>query len=47
MALNIKNREVEVLAAEVARMTGETKTEAIRKSLQRCDLALLCAVLAT
>ena len=33
MALNIKNREVEVLAAEVARMTGETKTEAIRKSL--------------
>ena len=33
MALNIKNRKVEVLAAEVARMTGETKTEAIRRSL--------------
>jgi antitoxin VapB len=33
VALNIKNREVEALAAEVARMTGETKTEAIRKSL--------------
>ena len=33
MALNIKNREVEELAAEVAGMTGETKTEAIRKAL--------------
>jgi antitoxin VapB len=33
MALNIKNREVEELAAEVSRMAGETKTEAIRRAL--------------
>ena len=33
MALNIKNREVEELAAEVAKMAGESKTEAIRKAL--------------
>jgi antitoxin VapB len=33
MALNIKNAEVEQLAEEVARMTGESKTEAIRKAL--------------
>jgi antitoxin VapB len=33
MALNIKNQEVEELATEVARMTGESKTEAIRKAL--------------
>jgi len=33
MALNIKNATVERLAAEVARLTGESKTEAIRKSL--------------
>ena len=33
MGLNIKNPEVERLAAEVARMTGETKTEALRKAL--------------
>ena len=30
MALNLKNAEVERLAAEVARLTGESKTEAIR-----------------
>jgi len=29
MALNIKNTEVERLAAEVARLPGESKTEAI------------------
>ena len=34
MALNIKNAAVERLAAEVARLTGESKTEAIRKALQ-------------
>ncbi len=34
MALNIKNPRVELLAAEVARLTGETKTEAIRRSLE-------------
>jgi antitoxin VapB len=33
MALNIKNADVERLAAEVARLTGETKTEAIRRAL--------------
>lgn len=33
MALNIKNDEVERLAAEVARLTGETKTEAVRQAL--------------
>lgn len=33
MALNIKNDEVERLAAEVAGMAGETKTEAIRRAL--------------
>lgn len=33
MALNIKNTEVEQLAAEIARMTGETKTEAIKRAL--------------
>ena len=34
MALNIKNAAVERLAAEIARLTGESKTEAIRKALQ-------------
>lgn len=42
MALNIKNAEVERLATEIARVTGETKTEAIRKALadrwQRLDM---------
>lgn len=33
MALNLKNTEVERLAAEVADLTGETKTEAIRRAL--------------
>lgn len=33
MALNIKNPEVERLAEEVARLAGETKTEAIRRAL--------------
>ena len=33
MALNIKNQEVEKLAAEVARLARETKTEAIRRAL--------------
>lgn len=34
MALNIKNAEVERLVSEVARLTGESKTEAVRKSLE-------------
>jgi antitoxin VapB len=33
MALNIKNPEVVQLTTEVARMAGETKTEAIRQAL--------------
>ncbi len=33
MALNIKNREVESLAAELSEITGESKTEAIRQAL--------------
>lgn len=33
MALNIKNIAVERLADEVSRLTGESKTEAIRKAL--------------
>jgi len=34
VALNLKNPEVERLAAEVARLTGESKTEAIRRALE-------------
>jgi antitoxin VapB len=34
MALNIRNPETERLAAELARQTGETKTEAVTKALQ-------------
>ena len=34
MALNIKNPHVEELAAELAELTGETKTEAIRRALE-------------
>ena len=34
MALNIKNLETEKLAAEVAEMTGESKTGAVTKALE-------------
>ena len=34
MALNIKHSEVERLAAEVAGLAGETKTEAVRQALR-------------
>lgn len=34
MALNIKNLDVERLAADVSRLAGESKTEAIRKALE-------------
>lgn len=34
MALNIKNVEVEKLAAEVAELAGESKTEAIKQALR-------------
>lgn len=34
MALNIRNPEAERLAAELARQTGETKTEAVTQALR-------------
>lgn len=34
MALNIRNPETEKLASELARITGETKTEAVTKALR-------------
>ena len=34
MALNLKNADVERLASDVARLTGESKTEAIRRALE-------------
>lgn len=34
MALNIRNPEAEKLAAELARATGESKTEAVTKALR-------------
>ena len=33
MALNIRHSETERLAEELARLTGETKTEAVRRAL--------------
>lgn len=40
MGLNIKNREVEQLAAEVAELAHESKTEAIRRALLERKLRL-------
>ena len=34
MALNIRNKETERLAAVLAEVTGETKTEAVRRALE-------------
>ena len=34
MALNIKNGSVEKLVEEVARLAGESKTEAVRRALE-------------
>jgi antitoxin VapB len=34
MPLNIKNSEVERLVDEIAKLTGESKTEAVRRSLE-------------
>ena len=34
MALNIRNPEAEKLASELAKRTGETKTEAVTKALR-------------
>lgn len=40
MALNIKNAQVESLAAEVSQLTGESKTEAIRRALEERKMRL-------
>jgi antitoxin VapB len=40
MALNIKNREVEELASELANRTGETKTETVLQALKERKNAL-------
>jgi len=34
VALNIRNREAEKLADDLAALTGETKTEAVKKALE-------------
>lgn len=34
MAINIKNSEVERLVSEVSDLTGESKTEAVRRALE-------------
>jgi antitoxin VapB len=46
MPLNIKNAEVEQLVDEVARLTGESKTEAIHRALdeRKRSLALTLGV---
>jgi len=41
MALTITNPETERLAAEVAELTGESETEAIRKALEERRLRLV------
>ena len=41
MALNLRNTDVDRLAAEVARLTGESKTEAIVKALEERRRRLL------
>lgn len=40
MPLNIKNAEVEHLAAQVAELAGESKTESIRRALQEREARL-------
>jgi antitoxin VapB len=44
MPLNIKNARVEELVEEVARLTGETKTEAVRKALEERKARLIYRV---
>lgn len=44
MALNIKNPEVERLVTEVARLAGETKTEAIRRAMEERKVRLALRV---
>ena len=43
MALNIKDQETERLAAEIASMTGDSKTGAIRRALRETKRRLLLA----
>lgn len=43
MALNIKDPETEALAADVARLTGESKTGAIRTALRERHERLVAA----
>ncbi len=43
MALNIKDAETERLAADVAALTGETKSGAIKRALQERRAQLLAA----
>jgi antitoxin VapB len=43
MALNIKNSRVEQLAAEVATLAGETKTQAIGRALEERKQRLMAA----
>lgn len=43
MALNIKNQEVERLAAEVSKLARESKTEAIRRALEERKARLAAA----
>jgi antitoxin VapB len=44
MALNIKNPEAERLASELAKITGESKTEAVRKALEQRKASLSLAI---
>ena len=44
MALNVKNIAVERLVAEVARLPGELKTEAVRRALEERKARLACLV---
>ena len=44
MALNIKDPETERLAAEVARLAGETKTRAVKVALQERSQRLMLRV---
>lgn len=45
MAVNIKNLDVENLLNEVVNLTGETKTEAIRRPLKNAVSGYPCALL--
>lgn len=47
MPLNIKNGEVETLVADLARMTGETKTEVVRRALEERRARLMVTQVVT